>query len=175
MDLAQEADPPAYQAVAPTSATRSIEDTRALILANASIIKSRTKTDGPVELVIGKTRAPAPVVPSGSRSFTSTTSNVTIRVNDTERSASSSNSPERRASPSRPERIGGRHYAALVSRHNFKCNDIDMIMLGEPQDSVEQALEWMLDRTEIVITDMLSRHRKQATAACCLSCSQVLT
>ena len=49
-----------------------------------------------------------------------------------------------------------------------------MLILGEPQDTVEEALEWMLDRTEIVITDMLSRHRKQVGTGCCSACGHAV-
>ena len=172
-------DPPAYTATTPappTSTKRSMEDTRFLIFSNTSIIKPLGKGEGPIELVIGKTRVPVtPGTFTGTRSFTSQTSNVTIRINDTaERSPSPSRSPERRESDSNAVRVAGRHYAALVYRTAMAPKDIHMIMLGEPQDSIEEALEWMLDRTEIVITDMLSRHRKQATASCCTTCTKTL-
>jgi hypothetical protein len=32
-----------------------------------------------------------------------------------------------------------------------------MLLKGEPQDTVEEALEWMLDKTEIAVTDILLR------------------
>ena len=168
-------DPPAYTPAAPaapTSVRRSVEDTRALILANASIIKPRQRTDAPIELIVGKTKPPA-LAAASTRSFTSQTSNITIRINDTPgASGSSNNSPERRPSDS-GVRVAGRHYAALVNR-SFPSNEIHMLILGEPQDTVEEALEWMLDRTEIVITDMLSRHRKQVGTGCCSACGHAV-
>ena len=192
-------DPPAYTATVaatPTATKRSIEDTRALILANASIIKyvvecqdkkthalilvnhSRSR-QYPVELIIGKTKPPSQQVSSGSRSrsFTSLTSGVTIRVNDAPQSSSRSSSQsaaEATASGPDGERAVGRHYAALVTKH-FSGPDLQVIILGEPQDTVEEALEWMLDRTEIIITGMLSRHRKQVGSTCCAACTRALS
>lgn len=167
------ADPPAYTAsvaAPPTSIKRSLEDTRQLIFSNASIIRPRQKNEGPIELVVGKTRPPAGDLPStGTRSFTSSTSRVRISVTDQPQTTpNSSDSAE-----SDGTRVGGRHYAALVNR-SVDSTSIDMIILGEPQDTIEEALEWMLDRTQIVITDMMSRHRKQVSAGCCFACTSVL-
>ena len=157
-------DPPAYTATIPappTTTRRAIEDTRALILANAAVLKPRSKTNEQVELIIGKTRNAADVLATSqrTRSFTSQLSNVTIRISDGPAAASSSNnSPERRASENGGARTAGRHYAVLVYRTSTGGSQgFSMLLTGEPQDTVEEALEWMLDKTEMEITEMLSK------------------
>lgn len=154
-------DPPAYTPTTPAPATgtrRTIEDTRALILANASIIK-KYKDYEPIELVIGKTKSPADIAALNQmRSFTSQTSNVTIRINDTPAAGSgSSSTPERRASNNDAVRTTGRHFAVLVYRTAHR-KDLEVLLQGEPQDSVEEALEWMLDKTEKEISAVLVRN-----------------
>lgn len=127
--------PPAYTPTEPAARTttkRSIEDTRALILSNAQIIKPRVKIDGSITLVVGKTGPPASTA---------------------------------------AQRQQGKHYAALVARGT---QQIQQILRGEPQDTIEEALEWLLDRTENVITEMLDRHGKQMTTGCCVSCDKSL-
>jgi hypothetical protein len=170
MQLTEEAgrttvlDPPAYTPTipaAPTTTRRTIEDTRALILANAAVLKPRSKTNEQVELIIGKTRNAADVLAASqrTRSFTSQLSNVTIRISDGPAAASSSNtSPERRDSENGGARTKGSHYAVLVYRTGIGGpQGINILVKGEPQDTVEEALEWMLDKTEIEVTDMLSK------------------
>ena len=135
---------------------------------------------GQTDIVIGKTRPQATATStSGSRSFVSTTSNVTIRLRDeSPNPAVPSVTPERRPSESGPagSRVGGRHYAAVVARHTDpQSPTVQVIILGEPQDTIEEALEWLLDRTEIVVTEMLGNHRKQATTTCCRTCNHALT
>ncbi|TKA69174.1 hypothetical protein B0A55_09579, partial [Friedmanniomyces simplex] len=39
------------------------------------------------------------------------------------------------------------HYAFLVQRKATET-DINIVLKGEPRDTIEEALEWMLDRTE---------------------------
>ena len=142
-------EPPAYSFSSPsipTSARRSIQDTRELILANATIIKPREKYDGPIELVVGKVKPDVHASTSGSRSFTSVTSRITIRVNDNPEPSSSRSDSAAPAEDSRVDRPVGKHYAALVSRNSSIPEQIQLILLGEPQDTVEDALEWILDR-----------------------------
>ena len=158
------ADPPAYTATVPalpTTTQRTIQDTRALILANASIIKPRAKGDEPIELILGKTKSLAEIAAaaeanSRSRSFTSQLSNVTIRISDSPAAAPSSGStPERRPSEVPAARAAGRHYAVLVYR--IGVGGLNILLKGEPQETVEEALEWMLDKTEMAVTDILLR------------------
>ncbi|KAK5170128.1 uncharacterized protein LTR77_004712 [Saxophila tyrrhenica] len=164
------ADPPAYTETIlapPTALKRTVKDTRQLILANASMMRPHVKT-GAIELVTGKTRGPTPT--TGPRSFISTTSNVTIRIRDSSPSPGDQTPPsERRPSDSNAgSRVAGKHYAALVSKSmDTRSTGTEVIILGEPQNTVEEALEWMLDRTEIVITEMLANHRKEAQVTCC--------
>ena len=131
-------------------------------------MKPSSKTDGPIEVIVGKTKPP--VSTSGTRSFTSHTSNVTIRINEPpEASSSSSKTSERRPSEINATSVRSRYYAAIVNR-TILSNDIHVLILGEPQDTIEEALEWMLDRTQTLITDILSRHRKQVGLGCCTTC-----
>ncbi len=62
---------------------------------------------------------------------------------------------DRRPSDVPAARAAGRHYAVLVYR--VGVGGLGMLIKGEPQDSVEEALEWMLDKTEQAITDMLMK------------------
>ncbi|KAK3051552.1 hypothetical protein LTR09_007207 [Extremus antarcticus] len=165
--------PPAYAETVlapPTALRRTVKDTRQLILANASMMRPLLKVGGPIELVV----APS----TGPRSFVSTTSNVRIRIRDDSpaRDTRDRSPPrDRRPSDSGGARIAGKHYAALVSK-NMESRSFmtDVVILGEPQDTVEEALEWMLDRTEIVVTEMLANHRKEAAVVCCRACGNVL-
>lgn len=165
-------DPPAYtptQAAAPTTTKRSIEDTRALILSNAQIIRPRLRIDGSIVVVLGKTRPPIRQT-STSRSFTHSASNTTIRIAD------GGDDESRRGSATdlinaTPQRQQGKHYAALVARGT---GQIQQILRGEAQDTVEEALEWLLDRTEIIVAEMLDKHGKQMTSGCCMGCDGLL-
>ncbi|KAK3681920.1 hypothetical protein LTR37_020763 [Vermiconidia calcicola] len=117
------ADPPAYSATVaapPTTLQRSLDDTRQLILANGSILKSRNLD--PIELIIGKARPPNPSAISAR--FSSTTSNFTINLTD-------SGTPEtnRVPKPNPGVRTTGRHYAALVSR-DLRSTAIDNASIG---------------------------------------------
>lgn len=172
--------PPAYTPTAPAAPTtlyRTMEDTRTMILANAWIIRSNMKV-GDYNIVMGKTRGPAAPT-TGARSFVSQTSNVTIRLRDESPSAQATQersvTPERRPSDSGlvGTRVAGKHYASLVAKE-LQTRTIEVIILGEPQDTVEEALEWLLDRSEIVVTEMLANHRKQALTTCCRSCGNAL-
>ena len=167
-------DPPAYtptQPAAPTTTKRSIEDTRALILCNAQIIKPRHRVDGNIMLVVGKTRPPIPQGQgSGVRTFTHSTSNTTIRIAEpTEAGSRRPSAADLSLAPA--QRQQGKHYAALVAKGNAQ---IQQILRGEPQDTVEEALEWMLDRTEIIVAEMLEKHGKQMTSGCCTGCDGML-
>ncbi|TKA26429.1 hypothetical protein B0A50_05265 [Salinomyces thailandicus] len=57
------------------------------------------------------------------------------------------------------ELVIDQHYAFLVSRKTGEL-DINIILKGQPRDTVEEALEWMLDRTETVLGQMLVQHGK---------------
>lgn len=160
-------DPPAYTPTIPsppTTTRRTIEDTRALILANASIFKQKAKDYQPIDLVVGKTRSAADVAAGtiNTRSFVSQTSNVTIRINDGPATTSSSDaSPERRVSDHDSARVVGKHYAALIYRTGAARQEIKILIKGEPQDTVEEALDWMLDKTEMEFRAVLGWKRPE--------------
>ena len=161
---AENMDPPAYTlttSAPPTTLRRTVEDTRALIFANAMLIRSTEtqKLGLPIELVLGKTRPSKSRSSSTARSFVSTTSNYTIRVTDTAEPAAGSSSlaaAERNQSDTNNARQSGKHYAALICRSGSHGHVITPILVGEPQESVEEALEWLLDQTETRVTDKLS-------------------
>ncbi|KAI7537705.1 hypothetical protein KC331_g10786 [Hortaea werneckii] len=61
-----------------------------------------------------------------------------------------------------------KHYALLVKR-TYSKKDVGIILKGEPRDSVEEALEWILERTEMQIHEMVSRYGRASTGdGCCL-------
>ncbi|RMY62788.1 hypothetical protein D0863_10843 [Hortaea werneckii] len=61
-----------------------------------------------------------------------------------------------------------KHYALLVKR-TYSKKDVGIILKGEPRDSVEEALEWILERTETQIHEMVSRYGRASTGdGCCL-------
>lgn len=169
-------DPPAYTptpSARPTTTQRSIEDTRALILSNAQIIRPRLRIEGSVTIVLGKAKPQAPPgSATTSRSFTHSTSNTTIRIADVNGDESRRGSAVENVPDANPQRQQGKHFASLVARGNSQ--QIQQILRGEPQDTVEEALEWLLDRTEIVVAEMLERHAKQMTSGCCMGCDKAL-
>ncbi|KAK4896051.1 hypothetical protein LTR27_005908 [Elasticomyces elasticus] len=65
------------------------------------------------------------------------------------------------------------HYAFLVQR-KYNETDINIVLKGEPRDTIEEALEWMLERTETVIEEMLLRHGTHVSGGCCLDCGRTL-
>ncbi|KAK5695492.1 hypothetical protein LTR97_009001 [Elasticomyces elasticus] len=65
------------------------------------------------------------------------------------------------------------HYAFLVQR-KYNETDINIVLKGEPRDTIEEALEWMLERTETVMEEMLLRHGTHVSGGCCLDCGRSL-
>lgn len=170
-------EPPAYTPTLPaqpTSTQRTIEDTRSLILSNAQILRPWTKTSdaGHLSIVIGKTKPPIPQT-SSARTFTHSASNTTIRIADASENGSNGGRSRQAsiAAEPTPQRQQGKHYAALVSRSSAS---LQLILRGEPQETIEEALEWLLDRTEIVVAAMLDRHAKQTPSGCCKVCDGLL-
>jgi hypothetical protein len=131
-------NPPAYTPTAPALVPiprRSIQDTRALILGNAAIIKPRKRSEEPIELVVAKHKTPQ---------------------------------------ASAEEVAVVSHYAFLVCRKSGE-KEIDIILKGKPRDTVEEALEEMLDRTEGLMEEVLLRHGKHAESlGCCIECSRAV-
>lgn len=131
-------NPPAYTATASSAISpsrRSIQDTRALILGNAAILKPRKVKDEDIELIVVKRRG---------------------------RQESAEEVPLEQ------------HYAFLVTRKANE-NDINIVVKGQPKDTIEEALEWMLDRTETIMEKMLTTHGKNVESlGCCFECIRVL-
>ena len=66
------------------------------------------------------------------------------------------------------------HYAFLVSRKTGEY-DINIIVKSPPRDTIEEALEWMLERTETIIEQMLLRHGKNIDGpGCCVACHRCM-
>ncbi len=58
-----------------------------------------------------------------------------------------------------------KHYAVLV-RRNGSNERIRIIIKGEPKDTIEEALEWMLERTQMIVHDMVVKNSKQDVDEC---------
>lgn len=175
-------DPPAYSSAAadppPPSTQRSLEDTRTLILSNAQIIRPKVKLEAPILLVTGRTRTHNTTTPQAGSSR-SVTRNVSITPDPV--IEASSNGDSRKASNAAPEHLDAafeqassqnKHYAALVIRSG---GQIHIVLRGKSQHSVEAALEWLLNRTEMLVTETLDRHAMQMKSGCCLTCDGMLT
>jgi len=129
--------PPAYTPNASSAlpCRRSVNDTRALILGNAAILRPRKLKDEDIELIVAKRRSP-------------------------------------QASAEEVPLV--QHYAFLVSRRTGE-EDINIIVKGQPKDTIEEALEWMLDRTETIMEQMLLKHgRNIDSLGCCIACSRAV-
>lgn len=65
------------------------------------------------------------------------------------------------------------HYAFLVMRKP-KEFDIHIVLKGEPRDSIEEALEFLLERTQTVMEEMLLKHGRHMDSGCCVACGRSL-
>lgn len=122
---------------------RSIEGLRAQILANGSLLRpkddSHTGRSSNDHIELVVAKLPSPA----SKSATAPSA-----------SASSTGA--------------NKHYALLVKR-TYSKKDVGIILKGEPRDSVEEALEWILERTETQIHEMVSRYGRTSTGdGCCV-------
>ena len=62
----------------------------------------------------------------------------------------------------------GQHYAVLVHR-SYDKTYMKIVLKGQPKDTVEEALEWMLERTEMEIHNMVAKYGRQTEdAECCM-------
>ena len=76
--------------------------------------------------------------------------------------------------PSAEEAPLSQHYAFIVTRKN-NSPDIEIVVKGMPRDTVEEALEWMLERTEDIVQEMLMRHGRHIDSlGCCLECNRAV-
>ncbi|KAK0258747.1 hypothetical protein LTR91_024125 [Friedmanniomyces endolithicus] len=131
--------PPAY----PTHLT--IPDLRAQIIANSTIIyphREVTKAaDSHLELIVAKTHQASPAGAQGTGKHLSTVGGPSTHAAATGPAASH----------------GAVHYAVLV-RRSYEKEDIKMLIKGQPRNTVEGALEWMLERTERDVHDLVVRY-----------------
>lgn len=137
-------DPPVYTPPASSSIKRTIIDLRTQIIANASILRPNYNNDRPsddhIELVVAKAPANAAVAYSSGEK----------RHSHAYASASSSSSEP-----------AGLHYAVLCKRSGAK-KDVRIILKGERRATVEEALEWMLERTQLEIHNAVLTYGKDA-------------
>ncbi len=62
----------------------------------------------------------------------------------------------------------GRHYALLV-RRSYTTKDLRIILKGEPRDTVEEALEWLLEQTEGMVHEVAVKYGKEDKGTdCCI-------
>jgi len=149
-------DPPPYDASESQShaqpliqPTHSIADLYTLILANAAIIKPRKlKDDATVELVVARTDAGTPIrVPAPGVAF-----------------------PTYDAAPG----VSPMHFAMLLIRSSSSI-EVAVLLQGQPAESPEKALEWMWERTQALMVDVIRRHGARSNAlGCCGMCAQAL-
>jgi len=152
-------DPPAYasaEPARPAAPHRSIHDLRSQILANGSILKPRSNreraSDDHLELVVAKLPAGAASMPGSS--FGMSAKHALADINSSAAASSSS--------------ATGQHYAVLVHR-SYEKTYMKIVVKGQPKDTVEEALEWLLERTEMEIHNMVARYGRQSEEAdCCL-------
>ncbi|KAK4546929.1 hypothetical protein LTR36_001661 [Oleoguttula mirabilis] len=145
-------DPPAYTSTRAAVPHRSIQDLRSQILANGSIMKPRNNPERPsddhLELVVAKVGGMGP--PPGM----SEKQAVAAAYNQQPQASSSS--------------AGGKHYAILLQR-SYTKKAVNIVVKGEPRDTVEEALEWLLEQTEVAIHDMVVKHGRSANdLECCV-------
>lgn len=148
-------DPPAYAAPRPPGPPRSINDLRCQIIANGTLLKPSSHNERPADnhLEVVVARTPHPNAPSASPGFS-----------EKQTSAAASSAPV--ATSSSSSSSGGKHYAILIQRTNYK-KDIKIMIKGELRDTVEEALEWVLERTEIEIHGMVTKYGRSAPDAEC--------
>ncbi|KAI6824216.1 hypothetical protein KC340_g299 [Hortaea werneckii] len=122
--------------------SRSIEGLRAQILANGSLL--RPKDD----------------------SHTGRSSNDHIELVVAKLPSPAGKSTATPSSAYASSTGANKHYALLVKR-TYSKKDVGIILKGEPRDSVEEALEWILERTETQIHEMVSRYGRASTGDGC--------
>ncbi|KAK0989683.1 hypothetical protein LTR91_002787 [Friedmanniomyces endolithicus] len=125
--------PPAY------STHLTIPDLRAqIIYPHREVTKA---ADSHLELIVAKAHQPTP-----------------SSANVTGKHLSTVGGPSTHAAATGPAASHGTvHYAVLV-RRSYEKEDIKMLIKGEPRDSVGGALEWMLERTERDVHELVVRY-----------------
>ncbi|KAI6803185.1 hypothetical protein KC360_g639 [Hortaea werneckii] len=150
--------PPAY------TPPRTIEGLRAQILANGSLLRPKDdshtgrSSNDHIELVVAK-------LPATKSTATPSGYYFNEKTNSIQQHPSSSGAI---AAASASATGANKHYALLVKR-TYSKKDVGIILKGEPRDSVEEALQWILERTETQIHEMVSRYGRTSTGeGCCL-------
>lgn len=166
-------DPPAYTPPQEQSSTarRSIQDLRAQIVANGSIMRPKNNgnrdSSDHIEVILAKT--PAARAASNGSPNTHWDEKQTLALMRGSSGAQQPISttlvpPDLSASTGSVQ--GGRHYGVLIKRSHL--GDIKIILKGEPKETVEEALEWMLERTEMLVHDLVVRRGRSADDGCCI-------
>lgn len=164
-------DPPSYDstAAAATSQRRSIQDLRAQIIANGSVMKPRYNSERPsddhIELIVAKTPtlSSSQSLQQAARSTHWSEKQAFALANDSMQTFATTT--PNRPSSSTSSTHEGKHYAVLM-RRSGGSKTVRIIVRGEPRDSVEEALEWMLERTEMVMHDLVVRHGRPDNDGC---------
>ncbi|KAI6835718.1 hypothetical protein KC332_g16406 [Hortaea werneckii] len=132
--------PPAY-----TPSPRSIEGLRAQILANGSLLR-----------------------PKSDPHHSGRSSGDHIELVVAKLTAAAATKPGAPAATASGAPTADKHYALLVQR-TYSKKDVGIILKGEPRDSVEEALQWILERTETQIHEMVSRYGRTSSGdGCCV-------
>lgn len=163
-------DPPSYDATAATAAThrRSIHDLRTQIIANGSVMRPRLNHERPsddhIELIVAKTPAFTSSQSQQAARTTHWTEKQALAIaSDGTKSLVTPNTDRSTSSTSTTH--DGKHYAVLM-RRSGGSKTVKIIMRGEPKDTVEDALEWMLERTEMVMHDLVVRNGRPDNDGC---------
>ena len=163
-------DPPTYTAAVPTATTaidppkRTIQDLRAQILAHGTVIRPQHDvhygSEDHIELLVAKTPAHT------TRQQAARTPNFNEKQSTRMNSDGTFNFQLARQETGASSTAGdSKHYAVLI-RRSGSSTKIRVIIKGEPKDSVEEALEWMLERTQMIVHDMVVKYSKQDVDEC---------
>ena len=119
-------------------------------------------SDDHIELIVAKT----PAFTSAQQASRSTHWNerqTLATASDATRSLA--NPASNRPNPSMSLTHDGKHYAVLM-RRSGTSKAVKIIVQGEPKGTVEEALECMLERTEMVMHDMVVRYGRPDNDGC---------
>ena len=164
-------EPPSYDSTAAAAASkhRSIHDLRTQIIANGSVMKPRYNSERPsddhIELIVAKT----PTF-SSTQSFQQAARNThwsekqALAMGGDGAGSFSAQTPARPTSSTSSVQEG-KHYAVLM-RRSGGSKTVRIILQGEPKGTVEEALEWMLERTEMLMHDLVVRHGRPDNGTC---------
>lgn len=158
--------PPTYAAAAGPP-KRSIQDLRTQIIAHGTVIRpehdNQYGSEDHIEVLVAKTpaytsaqqasRTPHFNEKQSTAMKSDGTFDFQLRRQETGASASSTT-------------VESKHYAVLITRSGG--SKIRIILKGEPKDTVEEALEWMLEQTEMIVHDMIVKNSKQDTVDECV-------